>query len=137
MNENIQTAVIFRSEGGLFAFGIDLLLEIITRSEFTYVPGLPDCIVGVINRMGDVIPVIDLRRRLGFPPVEYGPHSCLMVIKQGSTIAAIRVDEAMTSISLEDNYIELGSDSVIAGFAMDEDGQRISVIDAEKLLNIN
>lgn len=136
MNEDVQTAVIFRSEGGLFAFRIDSLLEIITRSGFTYVPGLPDCIVGVINRMGDVIPVIDLRIRLGFPPIEYGPYSCLMVIEHENTTAAVRVDEALTSISLEDNFIELDNDSIIAGFAEGSDGERISIIDVEKFFSI-
>lgn len=136
MNEDVQTAVIFRSEGGKFAFRIDSLLEIITRSDFTFVPGLPDCIVGVINRMGDVIPVIDLRKRLGFPTVEYSPHSCLMVIKHHSTVAAVLVDEALTSVDLENNFIELGSNSVISGIAEDADGDRVSVIDAAKFFDI-
>lgn len=137
MNDDVQTAVIFRSEGGLFAFRIDSVLEIITRSRFTYVPGLPDCIAGVINRMGDVIPVIDLRIRLGFPPIEYGPYSCLMVIEHDNTTAAVRVDEVLTSIDLENNYVELGNDSIIAGFAEGADGERISIIDVEKFFSIN
>ena len=87
--------------------------------------------------MGDVIPVIDLRLRLGFPmPEEYGSRSCLMVISARNTVAAIRVDEAVTSVSLEDNFIPLEDDSVIAGIAEGEHGERISVIDADKLLDI-
>ncbi|SDA15545.1 purine-binding chemotaxis protein CheW [Ruminococcus sp. YE71] len=136
-NEKMETAVIFRSEGGLYAFRIDVLLEIITRSEFTSVPCLPDCIIGVINRMGDVIPVIDLRLRLGFPaPEEYGGRSCLMVINSRNTVAAVRVDEAVTSVSLENNFIPLDDDSVIEGITHGENGERISVIDADKLLSI-
>ncbi len=135
--ENAGSAVIFRSEGGLFAFRIDVLLEIITRSGFTRVPCLPDCIIGVINRMGDVIPVIDLRMRLGFPvPEDYGSRCCLMVISAHNTIAAIRVDEAVTSVNLENNFIPLDDDSVIEGITHGENGERISVIDADKLLNL-
>lgn len=136
MNDGLQTAVTFRSEGGLFAVRIDSLLEIIARSDFTFVPGLPECMIGVINRMGDVIPVIDLRLRLGFPLIEYGPRSSLMVIEHKGTVAAIRVDEALTSVSLEDNFIELGNDSIIAGLASGANGERISVIDVGRLLSI-
>ncbi len=136
-NEQAGTAVIFRSEGGLYAFRIDVLLEIITRSDFTFVPCLPDCVIGVINRMGDVIPVIDLRLRLGFPkPEEYGSRSCLMVISAHNTTAAVRVDEAVTSVSLENNFIPLDDDSVIEGICHGEHGERISVLDADKLLNV-
>lgn len=136
MNEDLLTAVTFRSEGGLFAIRMDSLLEIIARSDFTFVPGLPECMIGVINRMGDVIPVIDLRLRLGFPLIEYGPRCCLMVIEHGGTVAAVRVDEALTSVSLEDNFLELGNDSIIAGLANGENGERISVLDIGKLLSI-
>ena len=137
MNDVASSAVIFRSEGGLFAFRINELLEIITRSDYTFVPGLPNCVIGVINRMGDVIPVIDFRMRLGFPPTEYGSRSCLMVIEHDTTVAAVRVDEAVTSIDLEDNFVELGNDSIIAGLANGSNGERISVIDAQKFFDIN
>lgn len=41
--------------------------------------------------------MIDLRRRLDFEDCEYGPRSCLMVLRHGEESAAIKVDEVLTS----------------------------------------
>ena len=48
-------------------FGVDILKvqEINRMLEVTRVPNAPDCVEGVINLRGKVIPVIDLRRRFG------------------------------------------------------------------------
>ncbi|MCK5914635.1 MAG: purine-binding chemotaxis protein CheW [Deltaproteobacteria bacterium] len=47
-------------------FGVDILMvqEIIREMPFTPIPNSPDFIEGVINLRGNIIPVIDLRRRL-------------------------------------------------------------------------
>jgi purine-binding chemotaxis protein CheW len=140
--ENIEkggTAVIFKSGGGLFAFHISSLVEINSRTDITFVPRLPDYISGVINLMGDVIPVIDFRRRLGFPDTEYTQRSCLMVIKGETDMAAVKVDEVMTSVNYgEDEFLTLPEGgSIAAGYIVpkNKDGgtERITLIDAEKI----
>ena len=59
----VSSAVIFRSAGGLFAVPMQDVIEINSRTDLTPLPCLPDYILGVINLMGSVTPVIDLRRR--------------------------------------------------------------------------
>jgi purine-binding chemotaxis protein CheW len=134
------TAVIFKSGGGLYAFDIGSLIEINSRSDVTFVPRLPDYISGVINLMGDVIPVIDFRKRLGLGDreYEYGARSCLMVILSDTDMAAVKVDEVLTSVQYaEDEFLELpDGDSVAAGYIVphgSQDGERITLIDAAKI----
>ena len=68
----VSSAVIFRSAGGLFAVPMQDVIEINSRTDLTPLPCLHDYILGVINLMGSVTPVIDLRRRLAFEDCEYG-----------------------------------------------------------------
>lgn len=51
-------------------FGIDIrgIDEIVRMSPITRVPGTPRHIAGVINLRGRIVPVVDLRIRLGFAP---------------------------------------------------------------------
>lgn len=129
-------AVEFECGPELLAFDIGSILEILTKSEFTFVPKLPDYIIGVINLMGDVIPVIDLRRKLGFEEGEYTDRSCLFVIKDGDIVTAVRVDRVITSLKYdESNYIALtDGKSIVTGYITDADGRRVSLLDAAELL---
>ena len=47
-------------------FGVDILMvqEIIRAAPITPVPNSPDFVEGVINLRGNILPVIDLRKRL-------------------------------------------------------------------------
>ena len=50
-------------------YGIDILRvhEILRIPEITRLPNTPSFIKGVINLRGNVIPVVDIRERFGFP----------------------------------------------------------------------
>src|SRR6185295_15638829 len=53
-------------------YGVDVRLvqEIIRVTEITQVPRAPEFIKGVINLRGRIIPVVDLKRKLGLGDVE-------------------------------------------------------------------
>ena len=69
-------------------YGVDILRvhEILRYPDITRLPNTPDFIKGVINLRGNVIPVVDVRIRFGFPKgditdltriiVEIGRASC-------------------------------------------------------------
>jgi len=64
-------------------FGIEVMKvrEIIGIQEITAVPHTPGYVKGVINLRGKVIPVLDLRCKLGLPPVEQTQCTCIMVVQ--------------------------------------------------------
>ena len=53
-------------------YGIDIrrVWEIIRPRSITEIPRAPEFIRGIISLRGEIVPVLDLRRRLGFPPAE-------------------------------------------------------------------
>jgi purine-binding chemotaxis protein CheW len=65
-----EQVVVFRLGREEFGVPIDSVQEIVRVPEsLTHVPKAPAAVVGVINLRGSVLPVMDLRRRLGLPTV--------------------------------------------------------------------
>lgn len=66
-----EQVVVFRLDSEEFGVPIDSVQEIVRVPEtLTHVPKAPAAVEGVINLRGTVLPVVDLRRRLGLPTVE-------------------------------------------------------------------
>ena len=55
--------------------------EIITMLHITTVPQMPPYVKGVINLRGRVIPVIDLRTKLGLPAAALTDSNCIVVVQ--------------------------------------------------------
>lgn len=65
----------------VFAIGILTIKEIIEYDELTAVPMMPECIRGVINLRGAVVPVMDLSLRFGKPSSEVTKRTCIVIIE--------------------------------------------------------
>lgn len=53
--------------------------EILRFTGVTRVPTAPPAIRGVISLRGSVVPVVDLRLKLGLPPTSTTPRTCIVV----------------------------------------------------------
>ena len=82
----------FLSDEKLYAFKITDVTDIIEIPEITVIPCTPDHITGVINLRGKVVPIIDLRKKLGSPDTEYDSKSCIILVEKGVYQAGILVD---------------------------------------------
>ena len=62
-------------------YGIPILKvrEIIRLLEITPIPRMPDYVRGVINLRGRIVPVIDLRMKLGLPNPSTTNRTCIIV----------------------------------------------------------
>lgn len=58
-------------------------------------PNAPAVALGAINVHGSVIPVVDIRRRFGFPPRDYGITAHLLVARTSRRTLAVPVDEVL------------------------------------------
>ncbi len=98
-----------------FATKIMLVREILRYQQVTTVPNTPDFVEGVINIRGRVIPVIDLRKRLGLPPKEIEKQTRILNIEIDSKLIGFIVDEVTGVITIPSNIIEKTPDIVVAG----------------------
>ena len=64
-------------------YGVDIMKvqEIRSWEPATSIPNTPDFIIGVINLRGNVVPVIDLRKRFSLDKAEYGASTVIVVVK--------------------------------------------------------
>jgi len=64
-------------------YGVDIMKvqEIRSWEPVTSIPNTPDFIIGVINLRGNVVPVIDLRKRFNLDKAEYGGSTVIVVVK--------------------------------------------------------
>ena len=71
----------FMLGGEIFAIGILAIKEIIGYDNLTVVPMMPDCIRGVINLRGAVVPVMDLSSRFGRPATAVTKRTCIVIVE--------------------------------------------------------
>ncbi len=89
-------------------FGVDILYvqEINRMLPITKVPNSPEFVEGVVNLRGRVIPVIDLRSKLGMPKKQHDKNTRIIVVEvNGNTIGFI-VDAVNEVIRIPSNITE-------------------------------
>ena len=64
---------------GAYGVPVHKVLELMRMTEITPVPQMPDCICGVINLRGRVVPVLDLRLRFGLCAKEADGLTCIVI----------------------------------------------------------
>jgi len=79
-SEETQQYLSFHLESQEYAVDILRVQEIREWMPVTPVPNTRDCVRGVMNLRGAVVPVIDLRLRLGLPPASYTPQTVVVVL---------------------------------------------------------
>src|SRR6476619_495922 len=87
-----ETWVTCRIDREVFALPVKQVQEILRVSALTRVPHAPFPVRGVTNLRGYVLPVVDLRVRLGMPPEEPGPLARIMVVHSRGRLVGLLVD---------------------------------------------
>ncbi len=89
-------------------FGVDILRvqEIIRMVGITRVPNAADYVVGVINLRGKVIPIINLRKRLGMETIDYDTDTRIIVIEFQDKVIGFIVDSVNEVIRIDKNITE-------------------------------
>ncbi len=93
-----------------YGIGISKISEIIGMIPATSVPRTPDFVKGVINLRGKVIPVVDLRLRVGMEEIEYTERTCIIVVeiagRAGPVMIGIVVDAVSEVFTIKGEDIE-------------------------------
>ena len=114
-NEGLMQLVGF--EVGKEIFGVDILMvrEIIRSAPITAVPNSPEFVEGVINLRGDIIPVIDLRKRLNLYKGEALEKNWVLILDIDNTVTGFVVDRVDEVMKIEEDSIEPAPEIVLAG----------------------
>lgn len=96
-------------------YGVDVRLvqEIIRVTEVTQVPRAPEFIKGVINLRGRIIPVIDLKRKLGLGDVVIERQTRVVVVRLRDRLIGLLVDGASQVLKVPVSTIEAAPEEVV------------------------
>jgi purine-binding chemotaxis protein CheW len=108
--EHLATFYLDREEYGV---DVRLVQEIRRVSEITTVPRAPDFIKGVINLRGRIIPVIDLKRKLGLGDVVVTKLSRIVVVTLKGRLIGLLVDGASQVLKVPVSLVEPPPEEVV------------------------
>ena len=105
-DENLINLLCFNLADEEYAINIMNMKEIVQIREFTEVPRSPDFIVGIISLRGVIVPVFDLRKRLGLDVKEYDRNSKIIIARDGNKSWGMIVDAVEQVIRIPESSIE-------------------------------
>lgn len=93
----------FWLDGQLFAIPIADVVQIVLMQPITPIPEFPFYAKGVIDLRGTMIPVVDVRLRLGLAEQDYSEHTCIIVTSIAGQLGGLIVDavEDVTHLAQE------------------------------------
>ncbi len=98
--------VTFHLDGETYGINVMQVQEVLRMSEIAPVPGAPDYVVGIINLRGNVVTVIDTRKRFGLMPKEPDDATRIVIIESDNNIVGILVDSVAEVVNLRASQID-------------------------------
>jgi purine-binding chemotaxis protein CheW len=105
-NDPILQWVTFQLGDETFGVNVMQVQEVLRVTEIAPVPGAPDYVLGIINLRGNVVTVLDTRKRFGMPPQDPGESSRILIIESADNVVGILVDSVSEVVYLRGSEIE-------------------------------
>ena len=105
IEEGIQV-VAFKLLDEEYGFSILNVQEIRNLTDITRVPFAADFIKGVINLRGSVLPVIDLKQRLGLGPAPYTEKTRIVTVTVEDVHVGMLVDAVTEVITIDSKPVD-------------------------------
>ncbi|VAX03377.1 Positive regulator of CheA protein activity (CheW) [hydrothermal vent metagenome] len=132
--------VTFRLEKEKYGINVMQVQEVLRVSEIAPVPGAPDYVLGIINLRGNVVTVIDTRKRFGLIPKEMDDSTRIVIIESDDQVVGILVDSVAEVVDLRVSEMEAApnvgteeSAKFIQGVASHDD-ELLILVDLNRLL---
>jgi len=139
--QSFRQFVGFRIGEEHYAIAITKIQEIILMKPITRLPQVPESIEGLINLRGNVIPVVNMRKRFGLPSKDFDDETRTVVVNTHDKTVGCVVDEVTQVMRVSSDQIQAVPISVsgasrrfISGVARLED-QLLIVLDIDRLFD--
>jgi purine-binding chemotaxis protein CheW len=130
-------------DGDPYALPVERVREIVRIRAITPVPRVPEAVRGVISLRGEIVQVIDLRRRLRLPPPDAGAGArrarIIVLNSDDGQLTGLLVDRVSEVLRIAEGGLRppaaRESDTVAALAAYGE--RFVSLFDVERLLDLD
>lgn len=128
--------------GQLFGVSIADVVQIVGMQDITQIPEFPHYAKGIINLRGSIIPVIDMRLRLGKLEKEYDERTCIIITMINEMAVGFIVEAVDAVTVIDDSNISptpkvTGNEitnAYLTGIAKHE-GKVVLIMDTTKILS--
>jgi len=143
-NDDVIQLVTFRLGTEQFAIGIEEVREINRLETVTAVPQAPHFIEGVMNLRGNVIPVVNLRKRFRMGERQYDSTTKVIIVSIGGRFTGLIVDAVSEVLRIPRRLVESVPPVLSGGVETDflkgickneRDGQMLLLVWVDRILS--
>lgn len=139
MDRSIQL-VLFNLDEHHYALQLATVKRVVCLIEITPLPKAPEIILGVINLEGEIIPVVDIRKRFRMPDREAGLSDQLIIARTQRRSLALMVDAVKGVIECPEEEV-VKAEKVLPGIEYVEgvaklSGDIILIHDLDRFLSL-
>ena len=127
--------VIFKLNQEEYGIEISNVKEITNYKEGIKVPNAPNFVDGVINLRGDVVPIINLKKRFNLDITEIEKNSRVIITNINGKLVGFVVDDASQVLTINDDDVESPPELILNGNRQFVTG--IGKVDDEIIIIIN
>lgn len=137
-----QEFVTMYIENQLFGIPVLEVQDIVIPEKITAVPLAPPEIAGLINLRGRIVTVVDLRKRLGLPPLDSDKPRMSVTIERGNELYTLLIDRIGDVVYLSNQNLERNPPTLnpmwqrFSSGVFRLDKQLMVVLDVAAVLNI-
>ena len=113
-------------------FNIHCVREIIGCPTITPIPKAPPSVIGVLDRRGDIIPVLDLHQRLDLREAVATEETCIIILDSDHGLVGVVVDRVSEVTDIEEDefsappeLVTSARDRYLIGIANTEGGVKL------------
>lgn len=136
-----QVIVLFNLDEQHYGLYLSVVERVVLAVEITLLPKAPDIVMGVVNFHGEIIPVINIRKRFNLPIREVELDDQLIIARTAKRIVALVVDSVSGVHNLKNSQIVDPKEAFqytnyLSSIAKVEDGI-VLIHDLEKFLSLD
>ncbi|MEM7207261.1 MAG: chemotaxis protein CheW [Pseudomonadota bacterium] len=138
--ETLTQWVTFKLDSETYGVNVMDVQEVLRVTDIAPVPGAPNYVLGIINLRGNVVSVLDTRRRFGLSAIETSDATRIVIIESAGQTVGMRVDAVAEVLDVDSSEIEtspdVGSDDssrYISGMVSRGD-ELVILIDVNKII---
>ncbi len=131
--------VVFTLDDQQYALNLVCVERVVRAVEVTHLPQAPDTVLGVINFEGEVIPVVNTRKRLGLPEREIELQDLFIIARENDRTLALVGDEVKPVLEMADEQVVtsekvLSATGYVQGVAKVDEGMVI-ILSVSRILS--
>lgn len=133
----IESYLQFQLGSELFAVDLLAVKEVLTLTRLTHIPEVPDYVSGLFDLRGEVLMLVDLKKRLNISSALETKESGIIIFENSQGSFGVSVDNIHRVLNIPTTQIQFGGEGGhIRGIIKDEDNL-IVLLDPTKIIPAN